>query len=70
MAVIVVLFFCQVYLIVTCVIGFLTAENVCLALKIKALSHLEAEILGNICFMAAILETGGNFEKLAVIFAF
>jgi len=36
-------------------IGFLTLENVCLALKIKALSHLEAEIWGNIRFTAAIL---------------
>ena len=33
-------------------------ENVCLAFKIKAQCHLEAEIIGNICFMAAILENG------------
>ena len=39
-------------------IGFLAPENVCLALKIKALSRLEAEIIGNICFMVAILENG------------
>ncbi|KAG1684096.1 hypothetical protein GQR58_009520 [Nymphon striatum] len=31
-----------------CFIGFLVPENVCLALKIKPLSHLEVEILGNI----------------------
>ena len=40
------------------------------AFKIKAVSHLEAKIMGNICFMAAILENGGRFGKLAVIFCF
>ncbi len=46
-----------------CFIGFLAPENVCLALKIKALSHLEAEIWGNIMFTAAIC-------KMAAISAF
>ena len=45
----------------TGMIGFLAPENVCLALKIKALIRLEAEIIGNICFMAAILENAAIY---------
>ena len=41
-------------------IRFLAPENVCLALEIKVLIRLEAEIIGNICFMAAIFENDRN----------
>ena len=57
--------FGQVQLIEMCFIGFLAPENVCLALKIKALRHLEVEILGNTRFMVFILEKGCHFIFLA-----
>ena len=41
--------------IITCTIGFLDPGNVGLAIKINVPSYLEAKILQNICFMAAIL---------------
>ena len=44
----------------TGMIRFLAPENVCLALEIKVLIRLEAEIIGNICFMAAIFENDRN----------
>ena len=50
--------FGQVQLIEICFIGFLVPENICLALKTKALCYLEAEIQRNISFMAAILKNG------------